>query len=144
MTSMTTLNELIQQLATTLNKQTDELLTTELGISYSQFRVLKALEWNPRAQQKTIALHLSQTEASISRQVKLLVENELIAVHQDPMNRRVHSIAVTPHGMQQTEAATAIIRRAYEAAYKGIGSARLQILTQDLQALQKSLVLSIN
>lgn len=133
------INSLIQQLAATLSKQTDDLLVSELGLSHSQYRVLLALEWNPRAQQKTIAAYLNQTEASISRQIKLLTLGKFITITQDPANRRVHIIAVTPLGMQQTEAATAMIRRLYESTYGGIGAARLQSLTRELQALQKSL-----
>ena len=139
MNSVTTINDQILQLATTVSKQTDELLVKELGLSHSQYRVLLALEWNPRAQQKTIATHLGITEASVSRQVKLLSGSRLISVKQDAANRRVHIIAVTPLGMQQTEAATALIRRTYDSAYSGIGPARLQVLTHELQHLQAAL-----
>ncbi len=133
------LNDLIQQIASTLSKQTDELLVNEIGLSYSQYRILLALEWNPRAQQKTIALHLGLTEASVSRQIKLLSASKLISVSRDPLNRRTHTIAVTPLGMQQTEAATATLRRTYEPIYSTFGDGQLQQITQNLQLLQTTL-----
>lgn len=139
MNPIISVSDLIQQLATTLSKQIDDLLVPEIGLSHSQYRVLLALEWNPRAQQKTIAMHLGQTEASVSRQMKLLAESSLIIINQNPTNRRTHIIAVTPFGMKQTEAASAIIRRTYESKHNELGVARLQHLIQELHALQAAI-----
>ena len=141
MNPVNTVNDLIQQLATTLSKQIDDLLVPEIGLSHSQYRVLLALEWNPRAQQKTIAMHLGQTEASVSRQMKLLAESSLITINQNPTNRRMHIIAVTPLGMKQTEAASAIIRRMYDPKHRVLGVARLQHLIQELHDLQTAITL---
>ncbi|HXR49712.1 MAG TPA: MarR family winged helix-turn-helix transcriptional regulator, partial [Verrucomicrobiae bacterium] len=61
------LSYLIQHLAAVMGKQSDQLLQEQLGIGYSQYKILMVLEWNPRVQQRTIAESLGQTEASISR-----------------------------------------------------------------------------
>src|ERR1700744_6374914 len=105
------LTYLLHHLAEVLGKQSDQVLQEQLGIGLSQFKILMVLEWNPRVQQKAIADSLGQTEASISRQIKLLKAKKFLVSRQDPQNRRRHITVPTTLGMQVTEAATAIMRR---------------------------------
>src|ERR1700741_4591375 len=113
MNPVTNLAYLLQHLAAVMGRQSDQVLQEQLGIGLSQFKILMVLEWNPRVQQRAIADSLGQTEASISRQIKLLKEKKLLATKQDPQNRRRHITAPTPLGMQITEAAVAIMRRSF-------------------------------
>ncbi len=129
------LGYLVQHLAAVMGKQADQVLQEQLGIGLSQFKILMMLEWNPRVQQRTIADSLGQTEASISRQVKLLQGKGLISVRHDPDNRRKHITAPTPIGMQMTEAATAIIRRSFGPEYSAMGEDQLLQLIAGLQKL---------
>jgi len=112
---------LLQHLAAVTGKQTDQVLLEQLGIGLSQYRILLVLEWNPRVQQRSIAESLGQTEASISRQIKLLLRKGLLSSRPDPSNRRKHITAPTPLGMQITEAATAILRRNFGPEFQQIG-----------------------
>jgi DNA-binding MarR family transcriptional regulator len=105
------LTYLTHHLAAVMDKQSEKELHDALGIGLSQYRILMVLEWNPRLQQHSIAASLGQTEASISRQIKLLTEQGLLTVKQDPQNRRKHITAATPKGMQVTEAANDLLRR---------------------------------
>src|SRR5579871_5971468 len=105
------LSYLIQHLAAVMGRQTDQILQEQLGIGLSQYKILMVLEWNPRIQQKAIADSLGQTEASISRQVKLLKTKGLLLSKADPSNKRRHMSVPTPLGMQVTEAAADLLRR---------------------------------
>ncbi len=129
------LTYLIQHLSTVMSKQTEQLLQDQLGIGLSQYRILTALEWNPRVQQKNVADNLGQTEASISRQIQLLLGKGLVTVKADPDNRRKHIIMPTALGMQLTEAANAVIRRNLGPEYKALGDEDLQQLIAGLQKL---------
>lgn len=135
MSPTNSLNYLVQHLASVMSKQTDQLLREQLGIGVSQYRILSALEWTPRIQQKTIADNLGQTEASISRQVALLTRKGLLVTKRDVANRRVHIVMPTPMGMQLTEAATAIIRRSMGPEYALLGESQLQQLISGLHEL---------
>ncbi|MEO7364241.1 MAG: MarR family winged helix-turn-helix transcriptional regulator [Candidatus Saccharimonadales bacterium] len=126
---------LVQHVASVMSKQTEQLLQEQLGIGMSQYRILTALEWTPRVQQKTIADNLGQTEASISRQVSLLAQKGLLVIKRDATNRRKHIIMPTPMGMQINEAATAIIRRSLGPEYSALGDDQLQRLIAGLQSL---------
>ncbi len=131
------LSYLIQHLAAVMGRQTDQVLQEQLGIGLSQFKILMVLEWNPRVQQRTIADSLGQTEASISRQIKLLKAKKLLVSRQDPQNRRKHITAPTTLGMQMTEAATSIMRRSFGPEYANLGDDQLMQLVTGLQQLHR-------
>lgn len=128
---------LTQHLAGVMGKQIDQVLQEQLGIGFSQFKILMVLEWNPRVQQRTIANSLGQTEASISRQIKLLTGKNLLVAKQDPQNRRKHITAPTPLGMQVTEASSDIIRRSFGPEYASVGDTQLAQLVTGLQKLHQ-------
>jgi DNA-binding MarR family transcriptional regulator len=92
------------------------------------------LEWNPRVSQRSIADSLGQTEASVSRQIKVLQRDGLLVSKPDPENRRRHITAPTPKGMQLTESANAILRRHFG---PDLGTLDDEQLTQLMRSLQK-------
>lgn len=131
------LTYLLHHLAAVLGKQSDQILQEQLGIGLSQYKILMVLEWNPRIQQKAIAESLGQTEASISRQIKLLKTKGLLTTKTDPSNRRRHMSLPTPLGMQVTEAAATLLKRNFEGDYGALGGKELGELSSDLQDLHK-------
>jgi DNA-binding MarR family transcriptional regulator len=131
------LNYLLNHLAAVLGKQTDQLLQEQLGIGLSQYKILMVLEWNPRIQQRSIAENLGQTEASVSRQIKLLKAKGLIVSKFDPANKRKHMSVPTPLGMQVTEAANDLLRRSLNSDLSVLGDDQLLKLTSSLQKLHK-------
>jgi len=131
------LSYLIHHLAAVIGKQSDQVLQEQLGIGLSQFKILMVLEWNPRAQQKAIADSLGQTEASISRQIKVLKDKNLLISKADPQNRRKHITAPTPLGMQITEAANTILRRNFGQDFASLGDDQVMQLMTGLQHLHK-------
>lgn len=131
------LNYLIHHLAAVMGKQTEQVLREQLGIGLSQYKILMVLEWNPRVGQKAVADSLGQTEAAISRQIKLLKSKNLLVTKPDPHNRRKHITAPTPLGMQLTEAASGILRRGLGPDFAKLGDDQLTRLTTSLQQLHR-------
>jgi DNA-binding MarR family transcriptional regulator len=129
------LGYLIQHLAAVMGKQSEHVLKEQLGIGVSQYRILMVLDWNPRVQQSAIATSLGQTEASISRQIKLLEKRGLLVSEPDPLNKRKHIAKPTPLGMQITEAATSVIRRNLGPDFASMGDEQLLQLINGLQQL---------
>jgi DNA-binding MarR family transcriptional regulator len=129
------LTYLFQHLAAVLGKQSEQVLQEQLGIGLSQFKILMVLEWNPRVSQRHIADSLGQTEASISRQIKVLTSKGLLVSRRDPQNRRKHITAPTTLGMQVTEAASNILRRNFGPEFGGLGEDQLMQLITGLQRL---------
>lgn len=131
------LNYLIHHLAAVMGKQTEQVLQEQLGVGLSQYKILMVLEWNPRIGQKAIADSLGQTEAAVSRQIKLLKSKNLLATKPDPGNRRKHITTPTPLGMQLTEAADGILRRSQGADFAKLGDDQLTRLSTGLQQLHR-------
>lgn len=96
---------LLQHLAFTMGRQNDQILQERLGIGFSQFKILMVLEKNPYVQQRDIADALGQTEASISRQIKLMLDKGLLQTKVQPENRRRHLTVPTAKGLRLTEEA---------------------------------------
>lgn len=137
MNPATNLAYLFQHLAAVMGRQSDQVLQEQLGIGLSQFRILMVLDWNPRIQQKAIADNLGQTEASISRQIKLLKAKKLLVTKQDPQNKRRHITAPTPLGMQLTEAASDLLRRSLSPDFASLGDDKLMQMATGLQQLHR-------
>lgn len=94
---------LLQHLAFTMSRQSDQTLQERLGIGFSQFKILMVLDKSPYIQQRQIADALGQTEASISRQIKLMMERGLLQSSPRAGNRREHVITPTTKGLRLLE-----------------------------------------
>lgn len=129
---------LVQHLSDVISKQADSLLQEQLGLGLSQYKILVVLEWNPRTQQKTIADSLGQTEASVSRQIKLLSSRDFVSSRVDPQNRRRHITVPTVMGMQTTESATNLLRMNFGPEFGGVGEENLAQLVLGLQKLHRT------
>lgn len=102
----------IQKVALLLTKKIEEVLQSELGIGYSQYKILIVLQKTPSIKQKQIAKHLEQTEASISRQMKYMYDNGLLQVLFNPEDRREHRITLTTRGQRVYNQALEVLNNA--------------------------------
>jgi DNA-binding MarR family transcriptional regulator len=88
----------IHKLAFLLEKRSDESLKEQVGIGFAQYKVLEAIGRNMLAKQNMIAELLDQTEASISRQVKILEKKKLIIIGTVMGNKRARELSLTELG----------------------------------------------
>lgn len=121
-----TIGYLLQHTATILMRQSDQVLQERLGIGISQFRLLMMLQSTPNVQQRKLAECLGQTEASISRQIKLLCEKGMLGVRVNPKSRREHITVLTAKGMKMTEAAMEVLDQYHETMFDLVGNKQLQ------------------
>lgn len=126
---------LIQHLAFSLGHTNDQVLQEQLGIGFSQFKLMMVLQKMPDIQQKKIASALNQTEASISRQIKLLHEKLLLQTMVSPKNRREHITTLTPKGVRYTEEARRIMGEYYKPMFDKLSGKDQEQLAQHLGTL---------
>ena len=100
---------LLNHLSFVLSRQSDQVLQEQLGVGFSQFKIMMVLKWNPSIQQRQIADRLGQTEASISRQIKLLHDKDLLNSRISPDNKREHITTLTAKGEKLTEQAMTVL-----------------------------------
>src|SRR5262245_828979 len=91
---------LLQHTAMILMRQSDQVLQERLGVGMSQFKILMMVRTSPNVQQRKLAEALGQTEASISRQTKLLCEKGLLIIRVNPKSRREHIAVPTAKGLK--------------------------------------------
>jgi DNA-binding MarR family transcriptional regulator len=99
----------IHKLAFLLEKRADENLKAQAGIGFAQFKVLEAVGSNMLAKQNLIAGQLDQTEASVSRQIKILQKKGLIIVASVMGNRRARELSLTEKGEELLTQCTEIL-----------------------------------
>lgn len=135
MTTSSNIAPLLHHLAFVLGRQADQTLLEQLGIGLSQYKILAMVEQNPHIQQRDIAASLGQTEASVSRQAKLLSEKGLLAVKVNPKNRRQHLSVLTIKGKRLTDAALEIYNRLHSDALQALGAKEQERLYESLAAI---------
>jgi DNA-binding MarR family transcriptional regulator len=126
---------LLQHLAFSLGHQNDQVLQEQLGVGYSQFKLMKVLQHMPHIQQKQIADALGQTEASISRQIKLLHQKGLLQTEVKPENRRQHITTLTAKGVRFTDQAVAILNDYHQAMFDQLSEKQQEQLLDILMTM---------
>lgn len=126
---------LLNHLAFMLSRQSDQVLQEQLGIGFSQFKIMMVLKWNPSVQQKQIAERLGQTEASVSRQIKLLHEKGLLFSNVKPENKREHITTLTSKGERLTEKSMQILNNYHAPTFNSLSEKQQQTLQEILNKM---------
>lgn len=121
--------------ASVLERQVDQVLQEQIGIGYSQYRILLFLTIYPKLKQRELAGHLGQTEASISRQAKMLLARQFIAPVSQTDSNRDHVLSITSKGTHVTEAGKKLLM-----TYLNPGLAKLDE-KQRKQLLERMMIL---
>ena len=108
---------LLNHLAFVISRQSDQILLERLGLGFSQYKIMQVLQEKPHIQQKEIAERLGQTEASVSRQTKLLVSQGLLQSIRRPEDKREHITALTLKGERYVNEATEILDSYHEPVF---------------------------
>ena len=125
------LGYLFHHISAVLARQSDQILLEQLGIGFSQFKIMLILAEGKGTQQRQIATTLGQTEASISRQIKLLHDDGFISSQVNPANRREHITHLTPRGSKVTERAMEILNNYHAPIFNNL-SERQQVQLREL------------
>ena len=121
----------LHKLVALIDRQSDEALQEHFGWGFSQFRILMGAKYRAGLTQSDIAHYLGQTEASVSRQLKLMRVQGLIRVKQDAKNRRKHIVVLTEKGLEQANEATSLLQEAHAGVFGSL-SFKEQALIKEL------------
>jgi DNA-binding MarR family transcriptional regulator len=137
MATAETLGYLLYHISSVMYRQSDQALQERLGIGMSQFKLLVILRQQPNIQQRTLADQLGQTEASISRQVKLLRGKGMLVIQVNPKNRREHITTLTAKGIKLEEAAREVLKEYYDPVLGHLSSRQQQQLQETFIAIHE-------
>lgn len=83
-----------------LQQMTDEQLLKQTGAGLSAVRIMSALDKSVPYSQRVIAAKLGQTEANISRQLKVMKRAGLVSIVQDKKDRRQRQVSLSAKGQR--------------------------------------------
>lgn len=132
---------LLQHVSSLLAKQSDQVLQEQLGIGLAQFKILRTLQSEPRTPQRDIAFHLGQTEASISRQVKLMMRDGLLHSVRSSEDHREHLTVLTAKGERLTEAALQVLAKYFQPMFANLSGKEQEQLIHTLERLHSQICL---
>ncbi len=92
-----------------LQHMTDELLQSEMKVGLSQVRILSVLNTKVAYSQRGVAIMLRQTEANVSRQLKLMRRHGLVNVKNNPKDKRQKEVVLTSKGKRTFEGAQRLL-----------------------------------
>ena len=92
--------EQLHSLTRALDSAGDQLLQQELGLGFSQFKILSTLEKSPQSSQALIAAALNLTPPAVSRHVDSMLGKGLLVTKKNPKNRRQHLLSITAIGKE--------------------------------------------
>lgn len=128
---------LLGHVADVAHRQTDQALTEQLGIGLSQLRILIVLQHYPNIPQRALAEHLGQTEASISRQIKLLADKAIIVVNVDPTEKRKRLVTLTSRGVKIVETAKERVDVIRQKLYADLSDKQRDALIEALDSIHE-------
>ena len=131
------LGNLLNHLSFVLARQSDQILQERLGIGFSQYKIMMVLRQNPHIQQKVIADRLGQTEASISRQIKLLLQQGLLHTVKRPENRREHITTLTGRGERFIDEAEGILNLYHSPVFNNLNDKQQASTIEALKLMHK-------
>jgi DNA-binding MarR family transcriptional regulator len=88
-----------------LQQNSDDILLGEVGISLSHVRIMGVLDYSVPCSQKSIAGHLKQTEANVSRQLLSMVRQGFVKVTKNKDDSRQRDVTLTAKGQRRYEGA---------------------------------------
>lgn len=132
------LGNLLHHLVSLLSRASDQTLQEQLGIGLSQYKILTTLHEHPHIQQRMIASMLGQTEASISRQIKLLTEKGMLLAQPNPSNQREHLADLTSRGLRMIEAAEQALAAYHKQFFAGLNDKQQANIYKELASLHRT------
>jgi len=83
-----------------VQQSAEELLQAQCGVGLSQIRILAALDKSATRSQASVAQALGQTEANVSRQLKVMKKDGLVTVTKNKKDKRQRDVSLTPKGFR--------------------------------------------
>ena len=123
---------LLQHISEVLAKQSDQVLHERLGVGFSQYKLLLVLEQHPYLRQNEIARQLGQTEASISRQIKIMQRKGLLQRATNPNSKRDRIATLTIMGRRVTAEANKILNNYHAPVFNNLSNRQKQQLHEAL------------
>ena len=121
-----------------LQQLSDELLGQEVGVSLSHVRIMGALDATIPRSQRVVATNLRQTEANISRQMRVMADQGLVKIAPNKKDHRQRDVTLTSKGARKYEQAEKLLKKQEAQFLKAVNSRGQSSLENSLERLASS------
>jgi DNA-binding MarR family transcriptional regulator len=122
-----------------LQQLSDELLTKKVGASLSHVRIMGALHASIPHSQRVVASSLHQTEANISRQMRVMADQGLVKIAPNKKDHRQRDVTLTAKGVRKHELAEKLLRGQEAQLLRLLSSSDKRTFEQSLERLASSI-----
>lgn len=119
----------------------DQILHTEMGLGFSQFKILAVLKEKPMVPQVTVAKRLNLTAPAISRHIEAMLAKQLLTTMVNPKNRREHLLNLTPIGEDTLKVSWDLLDTRFKAVIKILNKKEQEQLIRMLDQLFRQLLI---
>jgi DNA-binding MarR family transcriptional regulator len=121
-----------------LQQLSDELLAKEVGVSLSHVRIMGTLDPTVPRSQRVIASSLHQTEANISRQIRVMADDSLVKIAPNKKDHRQRDVTLTTKGVRKYTEAEKLLKKQEAQFLKAVNSRGEDSLENSLERLASS------
>lgn len=129
----------LHQLTYLLQQSADEFLDREVGVGLSAVRIMSVLHERVPHSQRTIASLLRQTEANVSRQLKVMHKSGLVKVTKNKKDGRQRDVTLTAKGKRKNDTAQKSLSKHYNALLSGLSKKDTASFEQAVQKLLRTI-----
>jgi DNA-binding MarR family transcriptional regulator len=118
-----------------LQHSAEELLLAQAGVGLSQARIMSGLSNSVARSQSYLAVELNQTEANISRQLKVMKKHGLVNIGKNKEDGRQRDVTLTAKGLRIYAKAEKILKTQQRSFLKVLNKGEADILEFAAQKL---------
>jgi DNA-binding MarR family transcriptional regulator len=122
-----------------LQHQSDLILRDSIGVGFGQVQIMQALHRSVPLSQRALAQKLHQTEANVSRQLRLLKRKGLAAIAKNKKDKRLREISLTNKGNKTYTKAEKILVGQHKELLKLLNKKEVQDFDRVVSHLLKNL-----
>ena len=110
----------LHRLMFVLQHLSDELLEEEVGVSLSQVRIMGTLDSKVPRSQAYIASRLRQTQANVSRQIRVMQKQGLVKITKNKRDSRQRDVVLSNKGEDKYKKSEQLLKKQMDRIYKPI------------------------
>lgn len=122
-----------------LQHKSDLLLRESIGVGFGQVQIMQALHRSVPLSQRAIAFKLHQTEANVSRQLRLLKKKGLVSITRNKKDKRLHEAALSAKGSKAFAKAEKILAAQHKELLKLLNASEVKAFDRVVSHLLKAL-----
>jgi DNA-binding MarR family transcriptional regulator len=122
-----------------LQHRYDDHLLSRVGVGFAHTRIMEVLDNTVPRSQRQLATWLGQTEANISRQIRLMKKQGIVRITKNKKDARQRDVTLTDKGAKKLDAAQKILHQQQHELMQMLGTRGAEAFERSIYRLLKEL-----